>query len=125
MRKATIAAAATAALLITAAPASATFRGRNGLVAYGARDGVHVTRPDGKRDRVVSRVGPAGGAEWGPNGRRIAFAHAGGIWIANLNTGRTRRVTHGRYDSDPTWSPNGGAIAYARSSGSSQGVWVV
>jgi dipeptidyl aminopeptidase/acylaminoacyl peptidase len=111
--------------LAAASPASATFPGRNGLVAYGARDGVHVMRPDGTRDRLASRVGPAGGAEWGSRGNRIAFAHGGSIWIANLNDGRTRRVTHGRYDGAPSFSPGGGSIAYSRSDGPSPGVWIV
>jgi Tol biopolymer transport system component len=108
-----------------AAPASATFPGRNGLVAYGARDGVHVVRPDGTQDRIVSRVGPASETSWGANGRRIAFSHAGSIWVAELNTGRTQRVTHGRYDFDPSFSPGGGSIAYGRYGGPKPGVWVV
>src|SRR4051812_40445250 len=118
----TIIAVAAFAVLATAAPAAATFPGRNALVASGENDGLHVMRPDGTHDRVVSRVGPADGAAWGPRGNRIAFVHADSIWIANLGDGRTRRITHGRYDTDPSFSPGGGALAYSRSVGSSPGV---
>jgi Tol biopolymer transport system component len=113
------------ALLATAAPAGATFAGRNGLVAYGAFDGVHVMQADGTRDRIVSRVGPARDLEWGPRGNRIAFSRGGSIWVANLNTGTTSRLTHGKYDLDPSWSSNGGSIAYTRYHGTTPGVWRV
>ena len=114
-----------AALLVAAAPASATFPGRNGLIARGADDGVHVMRSDGTHDRLVSRLGPARDPAWGPAGRRIAFSHEGSIWVVNLNGGTTRRVTHGRHDSSPAWSSQGGAIAYSRSAWGSRGLWTV
>jgi Tol biopolymer transport system component len=124
MRKTALTIAALA-LLATAAPASATFPGRDGLVAYGAMDGVHVMRPDGTRDRIASHVGPATDAAWGPKGNRIAFSRGGSIWVANLNTGTTSRLTYGQYDLDPSWSSNGGSIAYTRFHGPTPGVWRV
>ena len=113
------------ASLAAAAPAAATYPGRDGLIARGDTDGVHVLRADGSRDRLVSRVGRASDAQWGPNGRRIAFVHAGSVWVVNLNDGTTRRVTAGRYDFNPSFSAAGGSIAYGRYDGASPGLWVV
>jgi len=111
--------------LALAAPAAATFPGRDGLIARGGDDGVHVMRPDGTHDRRVSRLGPARDPAWGPHGRRIAFSHAGSIWVVNLNDGTTRRVTRGGHASSPSWSSHGGAIAYSSWARGSQGLWTV
>ena len=125
MRSVPIALAAALIAATATAPAGATFSGRAGLIARGAEDGIHVMRPDGTRDRLVSRMGPARDPAWGPNGRRIAFSHAGSIWVVDLNDGSTRRVTHGRHDSSPSWSSHGGAIAYSRAAWGSRGLWTV
>ena len=111
------------AALAAAAPAGATFAGRNGLVAYGAKDGVHVMRPDGTRDRIVSRVAPATDAEWGPRGNRIAFSSRGSIYVADLQRGTTRRLTFGRFDRHPSWSPQAALIIYTRYRGPGHGLW--
>jgi Tol biopolymer transport system component len=116
---------AAVAMLAAAAPASATFPGRNGLVAYGAKDGVHVMRPDGTRDRIVSRVAPATDAEWGPRGNRIAFSSRGSLYVVDVATGRTRRLTYGRYDRHPSWSPNAALIVYGHVDGQSEGIWIM
>jgi Tol biopolymer transport system component len=111
------------AALAAAAPAGATFPGRNGLVAYGAKDGVHVMRSDGTRDRVVSRIGPATDAEWGPSGNRIAFSSGGSIYVVDVRRRTTRRLTFGRYDRHPSWSTHGALLIYARADGPAPGIW--
>ena len=111
--------------LAAASPAGATYPGGNGLIARGDMDGVHVLRPDGTHERLVSRLGQASDASWGPHGRRIAFVHAGSVWVVNLSQGTTRRVTTGRHDLNPSFSAAGGSIAYARYDGAGPGLWVV
>jgi hypothetical protein len=106
MRRTIVIVAALAAL-VASAPAHATFPGRNGLVAYGAKDGVHVMRPDGTRDRIVSRVAPATDAEWGPHGNRVVFSSRGSLYVVDVRTGTTRRLTYGKNARHPSWSPNG------------------
>ena len=113
------------ALLATAAPASATFPGRNGLVAYGAEDGVHVMRPDGTRDRIVSRKAPASGAVFGPHGNRIAFSSRGRIYMVDLGTGKTQSLTAYGSDTNPTWSSQGGRIAFIRRTDDAYEAWYV
>jgi Tol biopolymer transport system component len=124
MRKTTILIAAVA-MLAAAAPAGATFPGRNGLVAYGAEDGLHVMRPDGTRDRIVSHKPHAVGAAWGPSGNRIAFSSSGRIYVANLRTGKTESFTASSSDSSPTWSSKGTRIAFIRGQYGERRVWYV
>lgn len=111
--------------LALAAPADATFPGRDGLIARSDTDGLHVMRPDGTHDRLVSPLGPARDPAWGPRGRRIAFSRKGSIWVVDLNRHSTRRITRGREDESPSWSSSGGAIAYSRSAPGSRGIWIV
>jgi Tol biopolymer transport system component len=111
--------------LAAAAPASATFPGRNGLVAYGAADGLHVMRPDGTRDRIVSRRPNAVAASWGPHGNRIAFSSRGRIYVANLRTGKSESFTAYGTDSYPTWSSQGTRIAFIRDVAGERQAWYV
>ena len=53
-----------------------------------------------------------------PDGRRIAFASRGWIWIFDPATGVATRVTKGSgMDSRPTWSPDGTHIAFVQDDG--------
>src|SRR3954470_10235711 len=113
------------AMLAAAAPAGATFPGRNGLVAYGSGDGLHVMRPDGTRDRIVSHKPNATNAAWGPRGNRIAFRSRGRIYVANLRTGKTESFTAFGTDSSPTWSSKGTRIAFIRAVAGERQVWFV
>jgi Tol biopolymer transport system component len=60
------------------APASATFPGENGLIAFSADTGsghqIYTVRADGKHlRRLTSLVGDAVNADWSPDGSHIAF----------------------------------------------------
>lgn len=50
-----------------------------------------------------------------PDGRRIAFASRGWLWIMDLDSGVARRVTSGAgIDARPAWSPDGNRLAFVR-----------
>lgn len=56
---------------------------------------------------------------WSPDGTRLAFSGIGlGLWIADLERERCRRVVRSNYlaqgDYQPAWSPDGGFLAYAK-----------
>lgn len=59
-------------------------------------------------------VGPADPAP-APDGRRLAFASRGWLWVMDLDSGTARRVTSGPgIDARPTWSPDGRTLAFVR-----------
>ena len=126
--------------LAVASPAWATFPGRNGLLAFDAYEllddestddlnfnyfvGIaHL--PGGPRHLFAPGSAPA----YSPNGRSVAYAGSGGIWLAGPDCrwpsrssptpcSRLRRLTRGgnthSFDSSPVWSPNGKRIAFVR-----------
>jgi TolB protein len=50
-----------------------------------------------------------------PDGRSLAFASRGWIWILELEGGTARRLTRGGgMDSRPAWSPDGQRVAFVR-----------
>lgn len=60
-----------------------------------------------------------------PDGRRLAFAQEGWIWILDLETGAAERITRGPgVDSRPRWSADGSRITFVRDTGSDTAVIV-
>ena len=117
-----------AAALIGAAPASATYPGMNGLIAYVACPenqceepvaGIAAVNPDGSGYHLLvasSSSGSATPAEpaWSPSGQSLAYAVVGilgGIYVANADGSNPRQITSG-YDLNPTFSPNGKRVAF-------------
>ncbi len=107
---------ATIAIVLSAGQAAqASFPGENGLIAYPAADGIHVMRDDGTGDRLVATVANARDPAWSRDGRRIAFAADGEVFVLDLKNGRVRRVTStAAIEREPSWSPDDKRIAFIR-----------
>jgi TolB protein len=107
-----------------AAPAHASFPGRNGSIAFASyRHGtfdIYVVTAAGKTKRLtktgqINETSPA----WSANGKRIAYErrdfsnqnHPGPyeIWVMNADGSHRHRLARG---TEPAWSPNGKRIAY-------------
>ena len=61
-----------------------------------------------------------------PSGSELAFSYQGDIWVYNLNTKASKRITiHEAYERNPVWSPDGKHIAFASNRKGSDNVFVV
>jgi Tol biopolymer transport system component len=111
------------AAIAMAAPAWATFPGRNGKLVFqrpvGKQMDLFTIRPDGTQlKRVLGARVIEEDASWSPDGRRIAFARSakGGypteVWTATPNGRDLRRLTAwGDISTAPAWAP-GNRIVY-------------
>jgi Tol biopolymer transport system component len=86
-------------------------------LADGGEFGVFVIEVASRKLRRFT-VGFGEGPSWAPDGRRLAFSGKGGVWIANLRTGKVVRVRSG---GSPEWSPGRSEIAFTRG----DEVWVM
>jgi Tol biopolymer transport system component len=90
-------------------------------------------RPDGSG---LHRIGGAGGGlRWSPNGRLLAYATDGEIWLRTIDSSANRRLTHPAGnravsgDQEPAWFPNGKRLVFVRvphrSGDSRDALWTV
>jgi Tol biopolymer transport system component len=117
------------AAMALAVPADATFKGRNGLVAYAGHftrggqrvDGIWTMRPDGSRRRRIVTLARASEPVWSPNGRLIAFAggrrseNGENILVVRANGHGLRHLARDGFS--PRWSPSGKRVDYQRVTG--------
>jgi Tol biopolymer transport system component len=107
--------------------ASSTTMSPGPRIAYSGqlegKRGLVVMDGDGRFRRTITR-GKALHPAWSPDGRRIAFARGGDIWIVAAGGRRDRRLTRTRAnDMLPAWSPDGQWIAFVRVTRRSGGDW--
>jgi Tol biopolymer transport system component len=82
----------------------------------GSTANVWTVKPSGRDLRRLtacdsqSDTGCGTGPAWSPDGRRVAFAGKGGIWIANADGSDAHSI--GAPGTSPTWSPDGRRIAF-------------
>jgi TolB protein len=93
------------------APAQGAFSGSNGRVllskkANGCYD-LFTVRVDGTtRRRITDTPACEDNGSWSPDGRHIAFARDGNLYVMRSNGSRVRRVTDSGKDISPSWGPH-------------------
>jgi len=111
--------------LAAAAPAQATFPGRNGKIAFEKTNPstgvttIFTVNPDGSGlTRVTGR--DTGGPAWSSDGRWLAFHDTGDeamsgvhLWVQRANGSHRHQVSFGGKDQGyPAWSPDGTRLAF-------------
>lgn len=84
--------------------------------SYGYPPGVYVISAEGGEAWFLT---PGYHPSWSPLGDKVAYSHAGGIWVIAADaegqpSGEpTQLTTNGQgHDRHPTWSPDGGYLAF-------------
>jgi Tol biopolymer transport system component len=115
-----LAVAVATALLTTllAVPASATYAGHEGRLAFVRANQIYTVAPSGGAVTKLTTSGKNYRPKWSPNGARIAYIHetAAGlhdVWVMRANgTGKTRVTTVGDVTAAAVWSPDGQTLAF-------------
>ncbi|MFU8860283.1 MAG: CehA/McbA family metallohydrolase [Cyclonatronaceae bacterium] len=112
VRSATISLVAVTVLLLAFSTASAQWENRYTKLSD---FGHHVYLE--QHELPVLGHGPTDPAP-APNGRHLAFAARGWLWLLDLETDNATRLTRGAgLDSRPRWSPDGKRLAFVRDNG--------
>ena len=120
-------AVAAVVILIAAAPAGASFPGRNGRLVYtdSATQAIWTVRPDGTHRRRLVALPGARDPAWSADGRQVVFAartnpdrlayNSYEIFTVRANGSHLQRLTHNSVaDLSPSWSRSGHSIALVR-----------
>jgi tricorn protease-like protein len=109
--------------MVASQKAEATFPGNNGKIAFVSgrpaavvvNDAIYSVRPDGtglrnETDDQYIDAAPA----YSPDGRRLAFASRGDIFVKDVGSTEERRLTNSpELDTEPAFSPDGQKIVYS------------
>jgi dipeptidyl aminopeptidase/acylaminoacyl peptidase len=101
------------ASLATPGPARAVFPGTPGLIVFSEGGNIFTIAPDGSPP--LSQLTFNGDSEhpsWSPSGQRIAFDHAGDIYVMSATGRNVRRLTFLGNSFEPAWGPNGNRIVF-------------
>jgi Tol biopolymer transport system component len=128
---AVLAVAALAAVLT--GPASGTFPGKNGRIAFifapanpaGMFGNVYTMNPSGSGVRQITSLPPntnPNSEAWSPDGRQIVFGEfppqnaLGQLWLVNADGSNLHLLLSepSYYDNEPSFSPDGSTIVFAR-----------
>jgi acid phosphatase type 7 len=111
--------AALVAAATATASARAAFPGQNGRIVYqvdstAAKGVLYLRAPGAGAVHGVHAAPGATGAAFSPQGRRIAFAAAGDLWVMQADGADRRRLTTSPApEAEPAWSPAGDQLAFA------------
>jgi Tol biopolymer transport system component len=106
-------------------PASATFPGKNGRIAFILSPDVYTMNPDGSDVKQLTNLGPDGSASWeswSPDGTQIVFNEfhppdfLGQLWLMNAD-GSNQHLLLADTDFDderPSFTPEGNSVVFSR-----------
>jgi Tol biopolymer transport system component len=107
------------AMATVAAPADATYAGRDGRIAFVRSDQIYTMNAAGASVRKLTSSGMNYRPKWSPDGRRISYIHEvdgrKDVWVMGAYGRGKRAVTRtGNVTSaGATWSPDGQTLALA------------
>jgi Tol biopolymer transport system component len=115
----------TAVVLALATPASATFPGKNGSIAFIMQPDVFTMNPDGTDVKQLTSLASneaTFGLAWSPDGSQLVFARAlsdfsaSQIWIMNADGSNQRQLLNDNsfFDDEPNFSPDGSQVVFQR-----------
>lgn len=90
-------------------------------IAFGVYDGapnashVEVMRPDGTNRRVVATNGMTRTPALSPDGTRVAYATADGLWVVAVDGSGRSRISSAKSPHELAWSPDGTRVAFVMS----------
>ena len=115
----------TAVVLTLATPASATFPGKNGRIAFIVEPDLFTMNPNGSDVKKLTSFGSneaTFGMGWSPDGSQLVFARAlsdfsaSQIWIMNADGSNQRHLLNDNsfFDDEPNFSPDGSEVVFQR-----------
>jgi TolB protein len=129
-RRAIAALAVAVAFFALALPATsrAALPGGDGMLVHegpsSAKGVLYLRDADGTGVRRLQMAGPVANPAFSPQGRRIAFAMLGQVYVAFADGSTPRAVTQGLVPSgSPAWSAAGDALVFARGATGSRHIW--